>query len=171
MAPKLYAEQMSQISFLGKESRSRKVKTGVVQERVQAPALCNYYLAEFPTLPLNTKLNKYADDITIYTSGPFVADLINGLNIYQSHVLNYIDIKKLTVSKAKSKVSHFTPDIRAHHLHSQVKMADRVLPPDKKPSVLRVRLDTHLMFTQHCNNFAVRVQLRNNVLNELSGST
>ena len=28
---------------------------------------------------------------TIYTSGPVVADLINGLNIYLSQVLNYIE--------------------------------------------------------------------------------
>ena len=32
---------------------------------------------------------KYADDISIYTSGPVVADLVNGLNIYLSQVLNY----------------------------------------------------------------------------------
>ena len=41
-------------------------------------------------MPPNIKLIKYADDITIYTSGPVVADLINGLNIYLSQVFNYI---------------------------------------------------------------------------------
>ena len=32
-------------------------------------------------------------------------------------------------------------------------------------------LDTHLTFTQHCNNITVRVQQRNNVLKALAGST
>ena len=32
-------------------------------------------------------------------------------------------------------------------------------------------LDTHLTFTQHCNNIAVRVQQRSNVLKALAGST
>ena len=32
-------------------------------------------------------------------------------------------------------------------------------------------LDTHLTFTQHCNNIAVKVQQRNNVWKALSGST
>ena len=32
-------------------------------------------------------------------------------------------------------------------------------------------LDTHLTFTQHCNNIAVKVQQRNNVLKALAGST
>ena len=100
-----------------------------------------------------------------------MADLINGLNIYLSQVLNYINNKKLTVSTAKSTVTLFTPDTHEHHLHPQVKLADQVLPLEKKPKVLGVTLDTHLSFTQHCNNIAVKVQQRNNVLKALAGST
>ena len=72
------------------------MKTGVVQGGVLSPALINNYLADFPTQTPNIKLIKYADDITIYTSGPVVADLINGLNINLSQVLN--NIKKLSVN-------------------------------------------------------------------------
>ena len=93
MALQLYAELTSQSSFLAKESKSRKVKTGIVQAGVLSPALFNYYLADFSTLPPIIKLIKYAVEITIYTSGPVVADLINGLNIYLSQVLNYINNK------------------------------------------------------------------------------
>ena len=69
------------------------MKTGVVQRGVLSPALFNYYLADFQTPPTSIRLIKYADDITIYTSGPVVTDLINGLNIYLSQVLNYINNK------------------------------------------------------------------------------
>ena len=98
-----------------------------------------------------------------------VVDLFNGLNIYLSQVLNYI--KKLTVSTAKSTVTLFTPDTHEHHLHPHVKLADYVVPLEKKPRVLGVTLDTNLTFTQHCNNIAVKVQQRNNVLIALAGST
>ena len=74
------------------------LRTGVVQGGVLSPALFNYYLAVFPTPPTNIKLIKYADDITIYISGTVVADLINGLNIYLSRVLNSISKTKLTVN-------------------------------------------------------------------------
>ena len=40
-----------------------------------------------------------------------------------------------------------------------------------KPKVFRVTLDTHLTFTQHCNNIAVKVQQRNNALKALAAST
>ena len=59
---------------------------------------------------------------------------------------------------------------RAPHT-SQVKLTDQVLPLDRKPEVLGVTLDTHLTFTQHCNNVAVKVQQRNNVLKALTDST
>ena len=136
-----------------------------------SPALFNYYMADIPTPPPNIKPIEYTDDITIYTSGPVVADLINGLNNYRSQVLNYINNNKLTLSTVKSTVTLFTLDTHEHHLHPQVKLADQVLPLEKKPKVLAVTLDTHIIFTQHCNNIAVRVQQRNNVLKALTGST
>ena len=49
-----------------------------------------------------------------------------------------------------------------------MKLADQVLPLEKKP---KVTLDTHLTLTQHCNNIAVKVQQRNNVLKALVGSS
>ena len=133
--------------------------------------LYNYNLADIPTSPPNIKLIKYAGDITISTSGPVVSDLINGLNIYLSQVLNYIKNKKLTVSTAKSAVAIFTPDTHKYHLDPQVKLVDQVLTIEKKPKVLGVMLDTHLTFTQYCNSIAVRVLQRNNVLKALVGST
>ena len=161
----------AKVHFWQRESKSRKVKAGVVQGVVMSPAFFNYHLDDFPTPPPNIKLIKYADDIAIYTSIPVVADLINGLNIYLSQVLNYINKKKLTVSTGKSTVALFTPDTDEHHLHSQVKLADQVLPLKKKPKVLGVTLDTHLTFTQHYDNIAVKVQQRNNVLKALAGCT
>ena len=79
--------------------------------------------------------------------------------------------KKLTVSTAKSTVTIFTPDNHERHLHPQVKLADQVLPIEKKPKVLGVTLDTHLTSTQHCNNIAVIVQQQNNVLKAMADST
>ena len=162
---------LDKVHLRQQECNGRNVKTGVVQGGVLSPALFNCYLVDFPIPPPNIKRIKYDDDITIYTSGPVVADLINGLNIYLSQVLNYINNKKLTVSTAKYTVTLFTPDTHEHHLHPQVNLADLVLPLKKKPNVLGVMLDTSLTFTQHCNNIGVKVQQRNNVLKALAGST
>ena len=99
-----------------------------------------------------------------------MADLINGLSKYLSQVLNYINNNKLTVSTVKSTVPLFTPDTHEHHIHPQVKMANQVLPLEKKPKVLGVTLHTHFICTQHCNNIAVKVEQRNNLLKALAGT-
>ena len=161
----------AEIPFRQQELKCSTVKTGVVQGGVLSPAIFNYYLTDFPTPPPNINLIKYADDITIYSSGSVVADLINDLNIYLTQVFNCINNNKMTVSTAKSAVKLFTRDTHEHYLHPQVKLADQVLPLDKKPKVLGMTLYTHLTFTQHSNNIAVKVKLRNNVLKALAGST
>ena len=83
---------------------------------------------------------------------------------------NYFDYLR-PVSGQINSDTFFTPDTHEHHLHTQVKLADQVLPLENKPKVLGVTLDTHLTFTQHCNNIAVKVQQRNDVLKALAGST
>ena len=98
----------------------------------------NYYLTDFPKPPPNIMLIIYADDIIICTSGPVVADLINGLKFYLSQVLNYINNKRLTVSTATSTGTLYTPVVHEYYLHSQVKLADQVLPLENKPNVLGV---------------------------------
>ena len=75
------------------------------------------------------------------------------------------------MSTAKSTVTLFKPDTHEHLLHRQVKLADQVLPLEKKPRVLGVTLDTNLTLTQHCNKIAVEVHQRNNVLKALAGYT
>ena len=132
----------AKVHFWQQESKSRNMTTGVVQGGVLSSMLFNYYLDDFPTPPPNIKLVKYANDITIYTSGPVVTDLINCLNICLSQVLNCINNKKLTVSMTKSMVTLFTPDTHEHHLHPQVMLADQVLPFKNKPKVFGVTLDT-----------------------------
>ena len=160
----------SKVHLRQQESKSRKVKTGVVQG-VLSPVLFNYYLANFPTLPPSIKLIQYSDEITICTSGLVVTDLINGLNIYLLQVLNHINNNKLTVSTVKSTVTLFTPDTHEHHLHPLVTFSDQTLPLKKKPKVLGLILFTQLTFTQHYNIITIKVQQCNNVLKALAAST
>ena len=50
----------AKVHFRQIESKSRKVKRGVVQGGVLSPALFHYYLADFPTPPPSIKLIMYA---------------------------------------------------------------------------------------------------------------
>ena len=82
LALRLHAEQTNKVHFRQEKSKSGKVKTGVVQGGVLSSALIYYYQTDFSSPPPNIRLIKYADDITIFTSGPVVAEQLNSLNIY-----------------------------------------------------------------------------------------
>ena len=146
------------------------MKTGVVQSGVPSPALYNYYLADFPTPPPNIKLIKYVDDIPIYTSGPVLADLINGLNKYLWQVLNYI--KKTTES--------VNGQINCNTFHARYSRA----PPTSisevgRPSTAaRKEIKSVRSDARHQSHFHTTLQqyrcksaTTNNVLKALAGST
>ena len=95
--PQLHAEQSSLSSFTATKIKYQKGVSWCVTGGFLSPAHFNYYLADFPTPPPNIRLIKYAEDITIYKSGKELADLINGLNIYMSQVLNYMEKKSDSV--------------------------------------------------------------------------
>ena len=88
---------------------------------------------------------------------------------HKNHDFSFLKVCIRNISTYK--VYDITPDTHEHQIYPQVKLADHVLPLENKPKVLGVTLETHLTFTQHCNNIAVKVQQRNNVLKSLVGST
>ena len=139
--------------FRQKESKSRKVKTGVVRGGAMSPALFNYYLADFPSPPPSIKLIKYADDITIYTSGPVVADLI----MASTHICRKCSTTSATknlVSTAKSTVTLFAPNTHEHYLHPQVTLADQVLPLKSARSDARHPSHFYTTQQQYCSKSA-----------------
>ena len=110
------------VHFRQQESKSIDVKTGVIQGGVLSPAVFNFYVVDFPTLPPNIMLILYSDYIVIYISGPVVAGLINDLNIYLSQVPKYINNKRLTVN---GLIHNNT--LLYRYSHAQVKLADQAL--------------------------------------------
>ena len=73
----------AKVPFRQQESNRRKVKIGVEQGGVLLPALFHCHLADFPTPPLNTKLMKYAEAITICSSVEIALTILRRLtNFY-----------------------------------------------------------------------------------------
>ena len=62
--------RQSRVKFRGKTSTSRNIRAGVPQGAVTSPILFNFYLTNMPRPPEDIKIIQYADDISIYCSGP-----------------------------------------------------------------------------------------------------
>ena len=76
--------------FRGHTSTTRMIHTGVPQGSVISSALFNAYISDLPPPPADVKLDTYADDTTVYTSGPTIPPLTNKLNGYLEQLSEFL---------------------------------------------------------------------------------
>ena len=147
------------------------------------PAMGNYYIADMrrPTPPV--KRVCYADDITVWASGPNIPQLEYTIN-------SYLKENSLLISAPKSTVTLFTPDKYQFQTHPNnnnnnniclksniqtssvnITLEDTQLPLERRPKIFGVIMDPSLSFHKHCNYVSDRIDKRNNLLKSLAGSS
>ena len=156
-------------SFRGTKSSTRIVRTGVPQGSKLSPSLFNFYIADMPRPTPPVKRVCYADDITVWASGPKIPLLESIINSYLRDVDIYLKENSFLISAPKSTVTLFTPD--THQFHPDITLEDTQLPLECSPKILGVIMDPSLSFHKHCNYVTDRIDKRNNMLKALSGSS
>ena len=106
----------------------------------------------------------YADDITVWVSGPKIPRL-------ESMINSYLKENSLLISAPKSTVTLFTSDTHKFQIHPMITFADTQLPLERSHKILGVVMDSSLSFHKHCNYVACWIDKRNNMLNALVGSS
>ena len=155
-------------SFRGTKSSMRIVRTGVPQGSKLSHSLFNYYIAD---MPRSVKMVCYADDITVWATGPKIPQLESMINSYLRDVSIYLKDKSLLMSAPKSTVTLFTPNKHQFQMYPAITPDDTQLPLERSPKILGVIMDPSLSFHMHCNYVSDRIDKRNNMLKELAGSS
>ena len=124
-----------------------------------------------PRPPPPVKRVCYADDITVWASGPKIPQLESMINKYLRDVSIYLKDNSLLISAPKSTVTLFTPDKHQFQTHPNITLEDTQLPQECSPKILGVIMDTSLSFHKHCNYVSERIDKRNNMLKALAGSS
>ena len=122
-----------------------------------------------PTPPV--KRVCYADDITVWVSGPKITQLESMINNYLREVGIYLKENSLLISAPKSTVTLFTPDKHQFQTHPDITLEDTQLPLQRSPKILGVIMDPSLSFHKHCTYVSDRIDNRNNLLKALAGSS
>ena len=86
----------------------------------------------------------YADDITIWATGPKIPQLESMNNSYLKDVTIYLKENSLLISAPKTTVTLFTPDTHQFQIHPDITLEDTQLPLECIPKMRGVIVDTFL---------------------------
>ena len=161
----------SRVSFRDVTSSARAVHAGVPPGSKISPALFNYYIADLSTPTDPVKVVSYADDITVFASGPNIPQLATALNNYMNSLTAFLSDHSLNISADKSTVTLFTSDPAQANFHPQVLINDNLLPLARTPKILGVTFDTFFTFHHHTKAVTTKMNKRNNILKALAGTT
>ena len=123
-------------SFRRTKSRTRIVRTGIPQSSKLSPSLFNYYIADMPRPTPPVKRVCYADDITVWATGPKIPQLESMINNYLRDVSIYLKDNSLLISALKSTVTLFIPDKHQFQMHPVITLGDTQLPLERSPKIL-----------------------------------
>ena len=119
-----------------------------------------------PTPPV--KKVCYADDITVWASGPKIPQL-------ESMIKSYLRVVPKenwrVISAPKSTVTLFTPDKHKFQTHPDITLEDTQLRLESSPKILGVIIDPSLSFHKHCTYMSDMIDKRSKLLKALAGSS
>ena len=133
-----------------------------------SPSLFNYYIADMPKPTPPVKRVCYADDITVWATGPKITQLESTIKNFLRDVSIYLKDNSLLISAPKSTVTLFTPDEHQFQMHPDINLEDTQLPLERSPIILGVILDPSISFHKYCNYVSDRIDKRNNMLMALA---
>lgn len=144
------------------------VNQGVPQGSVLSPTLFNAVMAQLPyNLPPNIRCSVYADDISIWTSGPSFLDVQQTLQEGLDYVDRFLRKRGMALSLAKTAILPFTLKRPGDF---QIILQNQPIQMVKTHRFLGVILDRRLTWSPHVQSLEQKVNQAIRILRHLCGA-
>jgi ribonuclease P/MRP protein subunit RPP40 len=144
------------VLFKGHLSSTKSVTHGVPQGSILGPLLFVTFMNDLP-LYVDSPLDMYADDSTLYVTGESIEELESKINADLQHVQQWCQTNKMAINADKTKVMLVTTHQKQTKLPSSVinvHLNDTLLENVNAEKLLGVVIDKHLSWKDHINKTA-----------------
>ena len=153
----------------GTTSKVKRIKNGVPQGSVLAPALFNVYISDMPDTR-SMKLG-YADDWALTHQSRSWDEIESTLSKDVSAMKKFFDTWYLKMNTTKTVTTAFHLNNRESKRALKIEIDGETLPTDENPKYLGVTLDRQLTYKKHLEGTARKIGKRNCLLRKLAGTT
>lgn len=168
---KNYLQDRKQYTHInGKNSKFKKIKTGVPQGSILGPLLFLIYINDIYKSSLNLNFILFADDTTMYTSGTDLNTLMHFLNQELIYISHWLKANKLTLNTKKSKYIIFSTSPKLTKVKTEqlsiLKINNQALANVEEIKFLGVLMKNNLKWNSHINMIANKVSRSVAILNK-----
>jgi hypothetical protein len=136
-------------------STYQKLESGVPQGSILGPVLFTLYINDIQnTIPLKN-LTLYADDTTALISNINLETLEIDLNTICNSIVQYFNSMYLTVNPNKCEIINFS--LKNNHIEPTLYIGDQLIKSVNSTTVLGLKIDSKLLWTDQVNNIANKV--------------
>ena len=158
--------------FSKSQSRSFRVRRGVLQGSVFGPVLFSLFINDLPaSLPSSVSCSLYADDLAIWSSSPSVPTAVEATQGALFRLERWSKYWCLPLNPTKCEASFFSVDPHQANIQPNLLLLGSRLRYNPTPTFLGVTFDRTLSFTKHVSSLKAKFFPRLKVLHCIYASS
>ena len=169
-----YLSNRKQLTEIGNSKSSHKyLTTGVPQGSILGPILFLIYINDIKTCTNKLSILSYADDTTVYLSGPNTNEMIDIMNTELKKLYDWLCANRLSLNIKKTNCCIFSPSNKKYTCNKIVSLNNQTITKigeqnkDDAIKFLGIYIDRHLTWKKHINIICSKISKATFVINRV----
>ena len=169
-----YLSNRKQFTEIGNYKSSHKyLTTGVPQGSILGPILFLIYINDIKNCTNKLSVLSYADDTTVYLSGPNTNEMIDIMNTELKKLYDWLCANRLSLNIKKTNCCIFSPSSKKYTCNKIVSLNNQTITQigeqnkDDAITFLGIYIDRHLTWKKHINIICSKISKATFVINRV----